>query len=83
MDTRSQLANGYVYVQGIGVVSQRLYIRITMGADGKTPRRTLVVDGQEITELSVFETIEAALQFTSSIRWEPELQAKMKGNRRG
>ena len=64
-------------------MSERIRIRVTMGADGREPKRTLLVDGKEIAELSVFETIEAALQFTSSIRWEPELQAKMKGNRAG
>ena len=64
-------------------MTQRVYLRVVMGGDGKTPNRELIVDGKHVADITVFDTIEALTQFASSIRWEPELQAKMKGNRAG
>lgn len=49
---------------------QRVYVRVTMSEDGKTPIRTLVVDGIGITEISYIDTLEAAVQFTGSLRWD-------------
>lgn len=48
----------------------KAYIRVDLREDGKTPVRELVVDGRVICELSFVETIELAMQASSSLRYE-------------
>jgi hypothetical protein len=51
-------------------MTQRLAIRVTMGSDGKQPKRELMLDGYKIADLSYVETIEFVMQATSSLRFE-------------
>lgn len=51
-------------------MTQRLAIRVTMGTDGKQPKRELMLDGYKIADLSYVETIEFVMQATSSLRFE-------------
>lgn len=48
----------------------RLRVRVTMGEDGRTARRELILDGVKIADLSYVDTLEFILQATSSLRWE-------------
>lgn len=51
-------------------MTQKAYIRTSMGADGKTPQRQLCVEGNVICDLSFIEAIELAMQITSTLRHE-------------
>lgn len=51
-------------------MTQRLCIRVTMGKDGKSPERELMLDGLKIADLSFVETIEFIMQASSSLRFE-------------
>ena len=51
-------------------MTQRVCIRVSLAKDGKTPIRELMVDGLKVGELSYVETLEAAMQFVSSLRYE-------------
>lgn len=48
----------------------KLHIRVTLAPDGKTPVREIIYEGRKIGEISYVETIEAAMQFVSSLRYE-------------
>lgn len=45
-------------------------IRVTLGKDGKTPVRELLVDGLKVTDISYIELVEFIMQATSSLRYE-------------
>jgi hypothetical protein len=49
---------------------QKVYVRVSMGEDGKQPQRELMCDGLKVCDLSYVETLELAMQATSSLRWE-------------
>ncbi len=49
----------------------RVYVRVCMGEDGKTPERELVVNGLKVADLSYVEALEFAMQIVSSLRFEP------------
>lgn len=51
-------------------MTQRLCIRVTMGKDGKSPQRELMLDGYKLADLSYIDTLEFVLQATSSLRFE-------------
>lgn len=51
-------------------MTQKLAIRVTMGANGKQPQRELMLDGMKIADLSFIETVEFVMQATSSLRFE-------------
>lgn len=51
-------------------MTQRVYIRVTLEKDGKTAKRELIVDGYAATDLSYVETLELAMQATSSLRYD-------------
>lgn len=51
-------------------MTQRLCIRVTMGKDGKSPVRELMLDGYKLADLSYVETLEFVLNATSSLRFE-------------
>lgn len=53
-------------------MTAKLAIRVTLEKDGKTPKRELLVDGLKICEVSYVEVLEAAMQFVSSLRYEPK-----------
>lgn len=49
---------------------ERVHVRVTMSEDGKTPIRTLVVDGIGITQISYIDTLKAGVQLINSLRWD-------------
>lgn len=51
-------------------MTQRLCIRVTMGKDGKSPLRELMLDGYKLADLSYVDLIEFVMQATSSLRFE-------------
>ena len=51
-------------------MTQRIYIRVTLEKDGKTAKREVVVGGESVTILSYVETLELAMQATSSLRYD-------------
>lgn len=51
-------------------MTQRVHIRVTLEKDGKTARRELVVDGENVTDLSYVETLELAMNATSTLRYD-------------
>lgn len=51
-------------------MSQRVYVRVALDTDGKTPIRELVVDGLKISDLSYIEALELAMQIVSTLRYE-------------
>ena len=51
-------------------MTQKLAIRVTLAKDGKTPVREILYAGFKVGELSYVETLEAAMQFVSSLRYE-------------
>lgn len=48
----------------------RLYIRVSLGKDGKTPVREVIFEGRKIGEISYVETIEMISQAASTLRYE-------------
>lgn len=50
----------------------RVYVRVSLDQDGKTPVRELMADGLKVAELSYIEALELAMQITSSLRYEPQ-----------
>ncbi len=50
-------------------MSERIHVRVAL--DGSSPSRELIVDGVKVADLSYVETLEAAMQFVSSLRYEP------------
>lgn len=55
-------------------MSQRLYVRVTLAADGKTPQRELILDQEKIAELSFVDLLEFMMQATSSLRWDGDVK---------
>lgn len=53
-------------------MSSRIAIRVTLAEDGKTPVRSLYFDGVKIGDVSYVEVLEAAMQFVSTLRFEPK-----------
>lgn len=51
-------------------MSERLYVRVTVGEDGKTAKRELILDGVKIADVSYLDVISFIMQATSSLRWE-------------
>lgn len=51
-------------------MTQRIHIRVTLMPDGKTAHRELFVDGERITDISYVETLELAMNATSSLRYD-------------
>lgn len=49
---------------------QKLYVRVSLAEDGKSPIREIMVDGQKVGEISYVEVIEALMQMASSLRFE-------------
>ena len=60
-------ASAYV----VEIFEMRVYVRVAMDADGKTPVRELMVDGLKVAELSYIDAITFAMQIVSSLRFEP------------
>jgi hypothetical protein len=52
------------------MIDQRCYVRVSLLEDGKTPKRELMIDGVKAAELSYIDTLELAMQATSSLRYE-------------
>lgn len=48
----------------------KLHIRVSLAEDGKTAVRELIYEGRKIGDISFVETLEAAMQFTSTLRYE-------------
>lgn len=51
-------------------MTPKLAIRVTLAPDGKTPVRTVFYEDRKIGEISFVETLEAAMQFVSTLRYE-------------
>lgn len=51
-------------------MTQKLYIRVSLAEDGKTPVRELMHDGRKVGEISYVDLIEFIMQATSSLRFE-------------
>ena len=51
-------------------MSDKAYIRVTVGEDGKTVTRELIYGGHKVGELSYVEVLELVMQATSSLRYD-------------
>lgn len=51
-------------------MSSRLRVRVSVGSDGKTVNRELIVDNTKVADLSFIELLEFIMQATSSLRWD-------------
>lgn len=47
-----------------------VYIRVSVGPDGKVIERELMVEGTKIRDMSYVETLEMAMQAVSSLRYD-------------
>ncbi len=50
-------------------MSDKLTIRVSLGADGKTPTWELMHEGTKVCDLSFTELVEHNVQTASSVRW--------------
>ena len=50
-------------------MSDKIRIRTSLGADGKSPTWELIVNGMKVCDLSYTELLEHCLQSTSALRW--------------
>ena len=55
---------------GVLSMSDKAYIRVSVGEDGKTVTRELIYGGHKVGELSYVEVLELVMQATSSLRYD-------------
>ena len=48
----------------------KMAIKVSLAEDGRTPARSLWVDGVKVCDVSYVEVLEAAMQFVSTLRFE-------------
>lgn len=53
-------------------MTQKLAIRVSLGADGKTPQWELMHEGIKVCDLTFIELVEHSVQTASSVRWIAE-----------
>jgi len=51
-------------------MSDKLRVRVSIGPDGKTVERELILNGVKIADVSYVELIEFIMQATSALRWD-------------
>ena len=53
-------------------MKEKIHVRVTVGPDGRVINWELMVDGLKICDLSYLETLQMAMQATSSLRWKDD-----------
>lgn len=51
-------------------MTQKLYVRVSLAEDGRTPVREIIFDGHKVGDVSYVDLIEFIMQATSSLRFE-------------